>query len=320
MGHHRHLIESRASIMQYEAIQKLIQDAERSFSSDRVAEVDRRLREVKLWLSHFDSKVAHESHQEARKSTPGSGRWLLKKKAFLEWFAPERFHAPILWLSGIPGAGKTVLASIVVDHCLKAASNPVVAYFYCKYLKSDRNSFVSVARSLLSQILAQERTLLDYLYEKSAMAHGVHLSSFEEAKELLRVALQNCKSSYIIIDGLDECTAEDRKRIANFALSVAGEQATGDASRTRWFIVSQDDGVSRHLLRRIPEIKVTAQENKEDLQTFAIILHEELARKFPGQFRTAESHIANIITARSQGMRPSQLTRDPFARLLSNTV
>ncbi|KAH6886139.1 hypothetical protein BKA70DRAFT_103698 [Coprinopsis sp. MPI-PUGE-AT-0042] len=47
------------------------------------------------------------------KATPGTGTWFLQSDMFLIWL-DSNGHLKILWGTGIPGAGKTVLASIVI--------------------------------------------------------------------------------------------------------------------------------------------------------------------------------------------------------------
>ncbi|UKZ49084.1 hypothetical protein TrVGV298_003323 [Trichoderma virens] len=56
----------------------------------------------------------------------GSGRWLLNKSTFSDW--RKRSNSSVLWLHGIPGSGKTKLASLVVD---EVTGKEHMAYFYC---------------------------------------------------------------------------------------------------------------------------------------------------------------------------------------------
>ncbi len=110
--------------------------------------------------------------------------------------------------------GKTVLASTVVDaaRCVPGAS---VAFFYCKYGVKERNSFISVTRSILAQALVQNSALLSHFYEAAAQSPDVALSSTNTAKDMLQLALASCSTTmYVIIDGLDECGRADRKEIA----------------------------------------------------------------------------------------------------------
>jgi len=86
---------------------------------------------------------------------PTTGFWLTGDQTFQEWLKET---GSCLWLSGIPGAGKSVLSTLVIDECIKyAGSKRAVAYYYCDY--KDANSqnpesllgtcLVRVARALL---------------------------------------------------------------------------------------------------------------------------------------------------------------------------
>ncbi|SCN87403.1 uncharacterized protein FFNC_01767 [Fusarium fujikuroi] len=46
----------------------------------------------------------------------GTGKWLFRDQSFQNWLAGKDKAKPILWLRGIPGAGKTLLASSVIKH------------------------------------------------------------------------------------------------------------------------------------------------------------------------------------------------------------
>ncbi|KAH6909911.1 hypothetical protein BKA70DRAFT_179396 [Coprinopsis sp. MPI-PUGE-AT-0042] len=76
-------------------------------------------------------------HQDIlSKATLGTGVWLLKTDKFLIWLDPNG-NLKILWGIGIPGAGKTVLASIIINELeirARAANGQIcVAYIYVRY-------------------------------------------------------------------------------------------------------------------------------------------------------------------------------------------
>jgi hypothetical protein len=101
---HKHLIESQASIVEYEAIQDLRSQSKAFFEKHRIEELDRRRLCVQRWLCPLDVQTRHETAAKSRYAT--SGDWLLKDPTFLKWFDFDYGDEPLLWLSGIPGAGK----------------------------------------------------------------------------------------------------------------------------------------------------------------------------------------------------------------------
>jgi hypothetical protein len=105
MRQHKHLIESQASIVEFEEIQKLRKVADVEFQNARDADLDRRRSKVMQWLSPASSETIQEGCEKARWEYPGTGQWLLRDDRFQRWFDPSFCSNPLLWLSGIPGAG-----------------------------------------------------------------------------------------------------------------------------------------------------------------------------------------------------------------------
>jgi hypothetical protein len=66
-------------------------------------------------ILHWISPVPYpQHHYQMRKGVvAGTGRWLLEDRLFHEW--KEESTSSILWLHGIPGSGKSKLASIVIE-------------------------------------------------------------------------------------------------------------------------------------------------------------------------------------------------------------
>ena len=69
----------------------------------------------------------------------------------------------ILWLTGVPGAGKTVLSSFVITKCSEISdqkpSTPTL-YFFFKMTDNDKNSVIAVIRSLVYQLYLLSPTSL----------------------------------------------------------------------------------------------------------------------------------------------------------------
>jgi hypothetical protein len=73
--------------------------------------VIRKREEVLLWLSTFEYQRKH--NDVCARRFPGTGQWLLERDEFLNW-RDDPQSSNVLWCHGIPGAGKTVLSSVVV--------------------------------------------------------------------------------------------------------------------------------------------------------------------------------------------------------------
>ena len=107
MREHRKLIESTASVATFEEILRAREIAAMSLASIKEEETNKRREVVYQWLSAANTEIDQETHQKAREPYPGTGHWLLKANRFNAWFDPDFCSTHLLWLCGIPGAGKS---------------------------------------------------------------------------------------------------------------------------------------------------------------------------------------------------------------------
>jgi hypothetical protein len=179
--------------------------------------------------------------------------------------------------------------------------NATAVFFHCKHGDETRNTFISVARAVLAQILAQCPHLLAYLHEKASMSSDALLTSTPTAKEMIQTALGSCESVYVIIDGVDECGRDDRREITRFFADVAESVPATELGNIRCLLVSQNDGIVHDASRNLPSLTITNQ-NQEDLNNFASTWHKRIEAKF-GELQLQTGYISNIISARAQGIR-----------------
>lgn len=180
-----------------------------------------------------------------------------------------------------------------------------IAFFYCKHKDSSRNSFLAVAKGLLSQLLDQNKHLTQYFYEKSSNCGETSLHTKMLAGELLRVALSCSKRTYIVLDGLDECDAKERKYIVEFFRNTVEALPIADMGSIRCLFVSQDDREARKDLSNVPSINICPSDTKHDIHSFVLIWKDKIEKKF-GDLQEMRHEIAKIVTAKAQGI-PSGL-------------
>lgn len=147
----------------------------------------------------------------------GSSFWLQQDPNFNDWLQCKK--TKVLWVSGDPGKGKTMLAISMVKSILRRikpdslAPDVLVAYFFCDNKDNRRISSIAVLRSLLYQILNQRPDLCSQfrtLYERE----GDQLFTSPVALQSIWRTLNNVFASpsvqrvYIVIDALDELEEE----------------------------------------------------------------------------------------------------------------
>ena len=208
-------------------------------------------------------------------------------------------------------SGKTVLASLVVEEARKLASSPTILFFYFKQEDSDRNNFISMARTLLAQILEQNPHTLEYFYSK-CYSGGTVLPSRALVEELLGFTLRNCESAYIVLDGLDECcTRKERGDIASWFRKLLENGPPEIRGRLHCLFVSQHDS-ARKDYRDIPKITADADNNEEDIEAFC----EVQARKLIEKLSITEEYAREIAKRVSAAAEGKSISNDRLAWLM----
>lgn len=114
---------------------------------------------------------------------PGTGGWLLESPEFQAWVKKPR---ATLFCPGAPGAGKTILASIVIDELEKRHETNCdvgIAYFFCSFQcqSGDQEPEILLASILrqLCQVMSQFQTMLCRCTRStSPREHGRRLTRF----------------------------------------------------------------------------------------------------------------------------------------------
>lgn len=152
LSRHRNLIESQASLVEYEQSKLARLAAQNSFEEIAKSEKDRRFIAVIEKVHPPNSLNDHEQAVEARQEHPGTGRWILGAGQLRQWMDPLATDVPVLWVNGIPGAGKTIIAALIIEE-MKEIDAVTVLYFYCKYSDGQKNSLTAALRSILAQMV-----------------------------------------------------------------------------------------------------------------------------------------------------------------------
>src|SRR6267378_6759760 len=85
----------------------------------------------------------------------GTGEWILQSNEFQQWLAQSN---QTLFCPGMPGAGKTIISSIVINHLHKMFENDPaigIAYLYCNFQQHDEQKFIDLILSLLKQLVRE---------------------------------------------------------------------------------------------------------------------------------------------------------------------
>ncbi|CAI4219752.1 unnamed protein product [Parascedosporium putredinis] len=116
----------------------------------------------------------------------GTDHWLEKDEDFLGWLQPSQTTGQIIWLQGIPGAGKTFLSSMVVRRALSVAPT---LFAFLSHKLSTSTTARSITHSLLFQLCDNIEDLQEILCEEETQKLKLDLTAIVSVfGKLLRIS------------------------------------------------------------------------------------------------------------------------------------
>jgi hypothetical protein len=184
--------------------------------------------------------------------------WVLEDASFQRWRTQD--DARLLWISGDPGKGKTMMTmgliaelsrhkssdAIARKDCRPSnSSKPLVSFFFCQNTLPVLNNAISVLRGLVYMLVTQREDLLRHVQKRYEIA-GSQMFEGHNAIYALREVLSDMLNdlslppTYLLVDALDECTSE-----LSELLRIITDDNLGQQSRVKWLVTS----------RNVPEIE-----------------------------------------------------------------
>jgi hypothetical protein len=163
------------------------------------------------WLTPID--FVSQQHDFITRRHEGTGKWLLDSAEFKAWLEIDK---QTLFCPGIPGAGKTILTSIVVEDLTARFHDDKgigIAYLYCNFQRQHEQKIDDLLASLLKQLAESQLSLpgsVKDLYDRHKTKRT--RPSLKEVSETLYTITKSYSRVFIIIDALDECQVCDSSR------------------------------------------------------------------------------------------------------------
>ncbi|KAL7266228.1 hypothetical protein RUND412_011235, partial [Rhizina undulata] len=218
--------------------------------------------EILNWLSKVDYKEHHNFIRSTRQ--PNTGNWLFKKHDFIQW--NKSSSSTIFWLHGIAGAGKTMLASSVID--MSWPTNYAVAYFYCKYGEVDRQEPTSILSTIVKQLslLSPEgslpKTLISLYKEQRKDGIEFRPLGLDKSTKLIQQLSKAFEQTVIVVDALDECNKESRYKLLVALKKLCSTEGL------KIFLTSRNDDDIRLELENESEVFIQPSDNSGDIKIF----------------------------------------------------
>jgi hypothetical protein len=157
--------------------------------------------DIRKWLQ---PTVYNDEGSEFRKHLSShldnTGNWLLDAPRYRQWHSAK--DNGILWIKGIPGSGKSVVAATLIDH-LKKEKVPVLYFFFRQII--DANHVPQAAlRDWLDQLLEYSPPLQAKLAAYLKESRSLQSLSASDFWALIKTAMLYLPRVYCVVDALDE--------------------------------------------------------------------------------------------------------------------
>jgi Cdc6-like AAA superfamily ATPase len=205
------------------------------------------------WISQVDYATQHNDF--IRRRQEGTGKWFLDSKEFQEWLKTVK---QTLYCPGIPGAGKTIVTAIVIDHLKELFHDDHsigIAYIYCNFQRQEEQTADDLLLNLIKQLAQSNSSLpssIRDLYEKHKKSRS--RPSFEEILNTLHSVTAKFSRVFIVVDALDECRITDGSRV-RFLREISELQTN---SITNIFATSRPNGEISSIFSKCPSLNISA--------------------------------------------------------------
>lgn len=232
---------------------------------------------------------------------PMTGLWLTESSVFIQWLDTPGSN---IWLSGIPGGGKTVLAGAAIQETLTYASQtPTIgaAFFFCDYKNEKTLKETNIIGAITSQLARQKNEAFELLRDYYDNLHPVEgLPRKADPDDLRALAGRMCElfdQVLVVVDGIDEC-GDKMAEIAEMLSDLAN-----NSRNISMAIFSRDEvDICRQVEDTFKTIPISAR--SKDIELYVRAELESLASR--GRLRVTNTNlkddIRETLVKQAQGM------------------
>ncbi|KAF8418102.1 hypothetical protein EV426DRAFT_539987, partial [Tirmania nivea] len=264
-----------ATRMGFERLQKLLEDVHLTVLpfGPRLDTIQKNLdrarkSEILQWISEIPYTEHHTRISESRLN--GTTDWLVQREEYRNWRATSA--SKLLLLRGTPGAGKTYIASSVIDSFLTTPEK--LAYFYCNRAEPSRRDPRKILCTLIQQLaqidLGEGARLLTHvvdIYEKrEEKGQKSAQLSLAEARDLLVQITDVYPQITICIDAMDEVDNDTRIHL----LKCLNHVIQTSKNVVKIFVTTRMDVDILNQFENFPRIELQPDDNVSDINKFVL--------------------------------------------------
>ncbi|KAI0272329.1 hypothetical protein BC834DRAFT_1030488 [Gloeopeniophorella convolvens] len=257
------------------------------------------------WLSVPNSSTNQVTASNARHED--TSMWLVRGQVYEAW----KSSGTLLWITGKPGAGKTVICSTVIkalqDSLHFSRSSAFLAYFYCDFRDTTKQSYPALLGSLLMDLSTQSdesENILRELFLK--YKNGSQEPEAGDLKQCLKdmLAIPSDDAKYIVVDALDELpnhgVSSSREKTLELMSWLLGLGISG----LRLCVTSRPEDDIGQVLKSLASHQVALDEEREHREDIARLIRSivEKNRKMQGWGGAIKEEVIEALSEKADGM------------------
>ncbi|UZP37031.1 hypothetical protein NXS19_004847 [Fusarium pseudograminearum] len=262
-------------------------------------ELDKEKRRILDFFMKPTLNPRHNLDQSIELRHPTTGSWLMSSPELQSWFTDS---GSLLWLNGIGGGGKTVLAGLVIQKAMSRTSDEVgVAFFFCDYKDKATLRLAKILGGIAVQLALQNDAsyeILERYHEDLNPPNELSTTPDVDGLEsIIASMIKTFRQVLIVVDGLDECGDE----MGSVTMSLAAFTSLDTPASVALFSRQEPD-IRARMGNNFTEILIEA--HTEDIE---IYVRAELEKRIQSRrLRLSDPETAHRIEeeliSRAQGM------------------
>ncbi|KAF6231660.1 hypothetical protein HO173_010192 [Letharia columbiana] len=237
----------------------------------------------------------------------GTCEWILTQDRYTSWLVED--SPQLLWLSGAPGIGKTMMSSFLVEELTQLAehsSQMTLAYYFCDDKFQERRTATSILRGLLLQLLRQRPILFKHILQTrfDTLRDGL-FTNFHALWTIFISIVQDPEAGEVccLIDALDECENESRQLfLTAFKKLFVSQQS--EKTYVKFIVTSRrEKDIVESLSAVGPAIRnlqVDSGKVNDDLSKFIVVKVNELSTR-KKYSESLKEDVKHALTNKAEG-------------------
>ncbi|KAJ3545927.1 hypothetical protein NM208_g2267 [Fusarium decemcellulare] len=261
------------------------------------------IKQIRAWLqpTPYDD-VGGEYRKHLASHVAGTGAWLPSSRTYQEWLNNDE-HG-LLWIKGIPGSGKSVMAASLIDKLARTNPGCPVLFFFFRQIIDANHEPRALLQDWMEQVLNYSPPLQKRL--KSRMKRSLDSMSVGDMWKVLKKAFESLPGKvFCVADALDEMDQGH-----DVFLKALGDLGQMRPEKVKVLITSRPVPKVEGPLRLTPCLHLRLQEKLVDVDISMFVRHKLSKSGIPeSEWQT----IQGAVPGRANGLfLYAKLTMDAF--------